>query len=172
MKCNTHFYSKVDLPHKLVISKKFLVCLFYFILFSHYICTRNKNLRSCSRIWDVALWDEPNIELERHSVHSQYSVWPLAASITIDVKNNHAYVTTQGILGKFKEINFSVGWMVCPWWCLSQHGLPVKIMIRFSFFAVQSSSTKNCRGSFLSHLINDAVHDMKLIKKESKKRNK
>ena len=39
-----------------------------------------------------------------------------------------------------------------------------------SFFAAQSSSTKNCRGSFLSHLINDAVHDMKLIKKESKKK--
>ena len=38
------------------------------------------------------------------------------------------------------------------------------------FFAVQSSSTKNCRGSFLSHLINDAVHDMKLIKKITEKK--
>ena len=81
--------------------------------------------------------------------------------MSIDI---HAYVTTEGILGKFIEINYSLGWMVCPW-CIFQHGLPVKIMIRFSFFAVQSSSTKNCRGSFLSQLINDAVHDMKLIKK-------
>ena len=65
------YYSKVDLPHKLIISKKFPDCLLYFILFSHYICTRNQNLWSCSRIWDVALWDEPNIELECQSVRSQ-----------------------------------------------------------------------------------------------------
>ena len=90
----------------------------------------------------------------------------------MDVKNNHAYVTTQGILDKFIEIHFLVECMVYPWWCLFQHGLPVKIMIRFSFFPVQSSLTKNCRGSFLSHLINDAVHDMKLIKKESEKKKK
>ena len=43
----------------------------------------------------MALWDEPNIELECQSVRSQYSVWPLTASITMDVKNNHAHVTTQ-----------------------------------------------------------------------------
>ena len=33
-----------------------------------YFCTRNQDLWSCSRIPDVALWDEPNIELECQSV--------------------------------------------------------------------------------------------------------
>ena len=30
--------------------------------------------------------------------------WPLAASITFEVKNNHAHVKTPGILNKFPEI--------------------------------------------------------------------
>ena len=34
---------------------------------------------------------------------------PLTASITCEVKNDHAHVTTQRILSKFIEINFSVG---------------------------------------------------------------
>ena len=36
-------------------------------------------------------------------------------NITMEDKNNHAYVTTQRILNKFIEINFSVGCMVWPW---------------------------------------------------------
>ena len=38
----------------------------------------------------------------------------------MEVKNNHAHVTTQRILNKFMEINFSVGCMVWLWWCLFQ----------------------------------------------------
>ena len=49
----------------------------------------------------------------------------------MEVKNNHAHVTTQRILNKFIEINFYVGCMVWPWWCLFQHGLSVKILIRY-----------------------------------------
>ena len=56
-----------------------------------YVCTRNQDLRFCSRIQDMVLWDEPNIELECQSVHSTYSCRPLTASITMEIKN----VTTQ-----------------------------------------------------------------------------
>ena len=38
----------------------------------------------------------------------------------MEVKNNHAHVTTQRILNKFIEINFSVGCMVEPKCCLFQ----------------------------------------------------
>ena len=57
----------------------------------------------------MALWDEPNIKLECQSVRLQYSVWPLTASITMDVKNNYAQVTTQRILNAFIKINVSFG---------------------------------------------------------------
>ena len=43
---------------------------------------------------------------------SEGCFWPLTASITLEVKNNHAHVTTQRILNKFIEIKFSVGCMV------------------------------------------------------------
>ena len=38
----------------------------------------------------------------------------------MEVKNNYAHVTTQRILNKFIEINFSVGCMVWLWCCLFQ----------------------------------------------------
>ena len=53
--------------------------------------------------------------------------WPLAASITMEVKNDHA--TTQRILKEFIEINFSLGCMVWLLCCLFQNWLPVKILI-------------------------------------------
>ena len=82
-------------------------------------CTANwtdlRNIQNQkSRPRHVVLWDEPIIELECQSVHSQQSFWPLTASITIEVKNEYAYVTTQRILNKFIEINFLVGCMVWP----------------------------------------------------------
>ena len=40
--------------------------------------------------------------------------WLLAASITLEVKNNHAHVKTPGILNKFHENKFFVGCMVLP----------------------------------------------------------
>jgi hypothetical protein len=45
---------------------------------------------------------------------SEEIFWPLAASITLEVKNNHAYVKTSGILKKFPENKFFVGCMVWP----------------------------------------------------------
>ena len=60
----------------------------------------------------LALWDGPNIEVKCQSVRSLYGVQPLTASM--EVKNNHAYVTTQRILYKFIEVNFYVGCMVWP----------------------------------------------------------
>ena len=38
--------------------------------------------------------------------------WPLTASMTYEVKNNYAYVITQGICNKFIEVKFCVGCMV------------------------------------------------------------
>ena len=45
---------------------------------------------------------------------SEESVWPLIASITSEVKNDHVHVTTQRILNKFIEANFSAGCLVWP----------------------------------------------------------
>ena len=56
---------------------------------------KNQDLWFCCTIRDVAFW-------------------PLTASITMEVKNNHAHVTTPRILNKFIEINFYVGCMVWP----------------------------------------------------------
>ena len=52
--------------------------------------------------------------LELEMWRSQWSFWPLTASVTIEFKNNYAYVTTQRNLNKFIEINFSVGCIVWP----------------------------------------------------------
>ena len=67
----------------------------------------------------------------------QFEIWPqcalaiaFLASITMEVKNSHAHVTTQRILNKFIKINFSVACMVWLWCWLFWHGLPVKIFIR------------------------------------------
>ena len=67
-----------------------------------------------SRIRDMALWDELNNDLKCQSVRLLYHFWPLTASITMEVKNNHVHFTSQGILNIFIEINFSVGCMVWP----------------------------------------------------------
>ena len=40
---------------------------------------------------------------------SEGCFWPLAASITSEVKINYAYVTTQGICNNFIEVNFCMG---------------------------------------------------------------
>ena len=43
---------------------------------------------------------------------SEGCFWPLIASITPEVKNDHAYVITQGICNKFIEANFCLGCLV------------------------------------------------------------
>ena len=60
---------------------------------------------------------------------SEGCFWPLTASITLEVKNNHAHVTTQRILNSFIEVNFSVGCIVWPRCCLFQP-LPRLLLIR------------------------------------------
>ena len=53
---------------------------------------------------------------ELTKVFACYNIFrPLTAFITMDVKDNHAHVTTQRILNKFIDINFSLGCMVWPW---------------------------------------------------------
>jgi hypothetical protein len=79
-----------------------------------------------SRIWDMLLWDEPNIELECQSAHTIQCFWPLTAFISMEVKNNYFHVTMQGILNKISQIKFSLG---CKVW-LFQLRLSVEILIR------------------------------------------
>ena len=43
---------------------------------------------------------------------SEGCFWPLTASITLEVKNDHAYVIMQGICNKFIEVNLFVRYMV------------------------------------------------------------
>ena len=68
--------------------------IFFYIEFEMWRLGMNRTLSQCQ------------------SVRPQKSFCPLTASITMDVKNNYAYVTTQRILNKFLEINSSVGCMV------------------------------------------------------------
>ena len=52
-------------------------------------------------------------------MRSLYGVWPLTASM--EVKNNYAYVITQGICNKFIDVHFFVGCMVSWPNCLFQN---------------------------------------------------
>ena len=45
---------------------------------------------------------------------SEGCFWPLAAYMRSEVKKNYAHVKPYGILNKFSEIKFSVGFMVWP----------------------------------------------------------
>ena len=61
-----------------------------------------------------------------------WCVWPLSASTTSEVKNDHAHVITQDISNKFIEINFWVGCMVSQpnrlFQCLTTMSLINKIL--------------------------------------------
>ena len=63
---------------------------------------------------------------------SEGCIWPLTASITSEVKNNHAHVTTQRILNNFIDVNFSVGRMV---W-LFQHSTTMSLINKISTIAL------------------------------------
>ena len=43
-----------------------------FVSIQSLFITRNQDLRSCSRIQDVGLWDKPNIDLARTYLHPHY----------------------------------------------------------------------------------------------------
>ena len=59
--------------------------------------------------------------------------WPLTASTTSEVKNDHAHVITQDICNKFIEIKFSVIYTVWPPTSPFQPKRPCLLLIRFSF---------------------------------------
>ena len=67
----------------------------------HYISVHTLALK-------LSIWFLPQCQ----SVWSLYGVWPLTASM--EVKNNHAHVTTHRILNKFIGMKFSIGCMVWP----------------------------------------------------------
>ena len=59
-----------------------------------------------------------NFELGMLILHTRnWDLWFLVYNSlqTMEVKNDYAYVTTQRILNKFIEINFSMGCMVSTW---------------------------------------------------------
>ena len=74
------------------------------------------------------------------SVRLLYGVWPLAASM--EVKNNHAHVTTPIILYKFIEVNFSVGCTVWLWCCQFQD--LTTISLKSVLIEVFSGSSVQC----------------------------
>ena len=55
-----------------------------------------------------------------------YGFWPLIASM--EVKNNHAHVTTQRNLNKLIEVNLSVGSMVWPSCCQFQDSITMSLI--------------------------------------------
>ena len=56
-----------------------------------YLLLEIKTFSLGSRIQDMALWDKLNIELKCQPVFSLQCFWPLTASITSELKINHAY---------------------------------------------------------------------------------
>ena len=64
---------------------------------------------------------------------SEGCFWPLTASMTSEVKKNHAHVYPYRNLRNFSEINFSIGPMVWPWIALWLHQDFVGLLIRFHF---------------------------------------
>ena len=58
--------------------------------------------------------------------------WPLKASTTSEVKNDHAHVIRQGICNKFIEVNFCVGCMVWQPNRLFPHWKICQILMRLS----------------------------------------
>ena len=93
-----------------------ILCDFYSAVLPYTCITRNQDLGSCSTIWDMSLWDEPNIVC-------------IVASITIEVKNCQADVTKQRILNKFIDFFFLCDVWFGPDCCLFQPLLLVKILI-------------------------------------------
>ena len=65
---------------------------------------------------------------------SEGCFWPLTASMTSEVKKNHAHVYPYRNLRNFSEINFSIGPMVWPWIALWVHQDFVGLLIRYIFF--------------------------------------
>ena len=63
----------------------------------------------------------------------------------MEVKNNYAHVTTQRILNKVIETNFSVGFMVCldAVYFNFQPKLPVKILMRLCLIIAQVLKNSN-----------------------------
>jgi hypothetical protein len=103
----------------------------------------------------LALWDEPNIECQ--SVRSLYGVRPLAASM--EVKNNHAHVTTPIILYKFIEVNFYVGCMVWPWYCQFKDSTTMSLINKMKAFTFGRNNQIVWRFEGLLNQMYTALHD-------------
>ena len=77
------------------------------------------------------------------------SAWPLIASITWEVKNDHAHVIMQDICNKFIEINFCVGCMVSQPNCLQQRLTTMSLINRIL------RNYLMCREAIYFHMILD-----------------
>ena len=73
---------------------------------------------------------------------SEGCFWPLTASMTSEVKKNHAHVYPYRNLRSFSEINLSIGPMVWPWIALSVHQDILGLLIRY-----KQASRKNYSSS-------------------------
>ena len=62
---------------------------------------------------------------------SEEAFWSVTASITTEVKNNHAHVKTPVILNKFPANKFFVGCMVRQLCWYHQHQLSLKTLKRW-----------------------------------------
>ena len=76
--------------------------------------------------------------------------WPLTASKSSEVKNDHTHVITQDICNRFMEINFFVGCMVSQPNCLFQGSTTMPFLIRFHFSGSRPAKTDSL--AFIMHL--------------------
>ena len=73
---------------------------------------------------------------------SEGCFWPLTASMTSEVKKNHAHVYPYRNLRNFSEINFSIGPMVWPWIALWVHQDFLGLLIRYRNRYLQGSKNE------------------------------
>ena len=109
--------------------------------------TRNQDLWSCSRILGVALCLAKGVLRLLNNFYntlfqkifmlfwpSEESFWLLLTSITSEVINDQAHVTTQRILNKFIEVHKL--FLACTFGCdaVYSKAMKLKLLIRFNFF--------------------------------------
>ena len=79
-----------------------------------------------------ALRDEPNVELNAKVCTKIWCFWPLSASTSSEVKNDHAHVIVQDIYNKFIELNFCEGCIVWQPIVCSNVRLPCLLLINYT----------------------------------------
>ena len=90
---------------------------------------------------------------------SEGCFWLPTASMTLEVKNNYAYVIMQDICNKFIEVNFCVGCMVSEPNRLLQHSTTMSLINKIAVGLVKVLNTCLCSTLETSlHMVTQCTH--------------